>query len=73
MTKPYADARKLGYLYGRFEHALKRNAHLKKGRADAQADWESFAGKLGDQFFEEVVSSGIANTWKFGDSALEIR
>jgi hypothetical protein len=59
---PYHDARELEDLYGRFEHALKRSDHLKKGRPDAQADWDSFAKKLGGQFFEEVVSSGIADT-----------
>jgi hypothetical protein len=59
---PYADARDLGDLFGRFEHALKRTGHLKKGRKDAQADWSSFANALGDGFFEEVISSGIADT-----------
>jgi hypothetical protein len=59
---PHDDARKLEDLYGRFEHALKRSGHLKKGRPDAQADWESFARILGEQFFEEVASSGIADT-----------
>jgi hypothetical protein len=59
---PYADARNLAELFGRFEHALKRAGHLKKGRKDAQADWESFANALGDGFFKEVVSSGIADT-----------
>ena len=35
---------------------------MKKGRQDAQADWDSFAQKLGQEFFEEVVLSGIADT-----------
>jgi hypothetical protein len=59
---PYVDARNLQRLFGRFEHALKRSGHLKKGRADAQADWESFAEALGTDFFEEVASSGKADT-----------
>lgn len=59
---PYDDARRLEELYRRFEHALKRSGHLKKGRPDAQADWGSFAKKLGEEFFEEVASTGAANT-----------
>jgi hypothetical protein len=62
MSNPYLDAKRLEILFGRFEHALKRNGHLKKGRKDAQADWESFAHKLGQEFFEEVAASGIATT-----------
>jgi hypothetical protein len=61
-VKPYEDALKLAALYRRFEHALKRANHLKKGRRDAQADWTSFAEKLGNEFFEEVSDSGIAST-----------
>jgi hypothetical protein len=59
---PYVDARNFARLFGRFEHALKRADHLKKARKDAQADWESFAQALGQPFFEEVASSGIAET-----------
>ena len=55
------EARKFADLYGRFEYALKRTGHLKKGRPNAQADWASFAGSLGAAFFEEVRSSGVAN------------
>ena len=59
---PYHDARSLAELYGQLEHVLKRADHLKKGRKDAQADWTSFAQSLGERFFEEVASSGIADT-----------
>lgn len=59
---PYSDAKDLAYLFGRFEHALKRNGHMKEGRKDAQADWASFAEALGEGFFQEVAASGFADT-----------
>jgi len=59
---PYVDARELAHLFGRFEYALKRSGHLKKGRKDAQADWESFANAIGEPFFAEVVSDRVADT-----------
>jgi hypothetical protein len=61
-VNPYVDARNFARLFGRFEHALKRGDHLKKGRKDAQADWGSFAKTLGEDFFGQVASSGIADT-----------
>lgn len=59
---PYADGEDLRQLFGRFDHALKRSGHLKKGRKDAQADWDSFAKLMGAEFFDEVVAAGIADT-----------
>jgi|SRR5690348_10201852 len=62
LVNPYVDARDLAELFGRFEYAMKRSGHLKTRRPDAQANWESLAKALGDPFFEEVKSSGMADT-----------
>ena len=62
MNDPYETGRQFGELFGRFEHVLKRSDYLKKGRPDAQADWDRFAHDLGQTFFDEVSTSGIAST-----------
>ena len=55
-------AREFADLYARFEYGLKRSGHLARGREHAEADWRSYAKELGPEFFERVVSSGIADT-----------
>ena len=62
MNDPYETGRQFGELFGRFEHVLKRSDYLKKGRLDAQADRDRFAGDLGQTFFDEVSTSGIGST-----------
>lgn len=49
-------------LFGRFEHALKREGFLKAGRRDAQADWVGFAKALGPPFYQEIVERQLAET-----------
>lgn len=48
--------------FGDAEYTLKRSGHLRKGRRVAEADWAVFATSLGKEFYDEVVSSGIAKT-----------
>jgi len=53
-------AREFGDLFSQYEHALKRCGFLRPNRADAQADWRSFASTLGQEFFDEVAARKIA-------------
>jgi hypothetical protein len=62
MNNPYDDAREFADLFSRCEHALKRAGFLRANRPDAQADWNSFARRLGPEFFERIKASGSAAT-----------
>jgi hypothetical protein len=42
------------YFFSKLEHALKRNEFLIKNQADAKADWDTFADKLGNEFFQKI-------------------
>lgn len=61
MSDPYADAKELADLFGRFEYALKRGGFLANKKA-AEADWGDYADALGEGFFNDVVSAKIADT-----------
>jgi hypothetical protein len=62
MANPHQAAIAFAADFGRMEYALKRSGCLRKGKKVAEADWESFAQKLGCDFFEEVSASEIAKT-----------
>ena len=62
MPDPYEAGQILAKLFGQFEHDLRKSGYLREGRADAQADWNKFARHLGQDFFDHVKRSGIAET-----------
>lgn len=62
MTNPYREAEDFARTFGQTEHALKRSGYLRKDKAITEADWDEFAKKLGPEFFQYIVASGIAIT-----------
>ncbi|NKL12105.1 hypothetical protein GFL78_08910 [Rhizobium leguminosarum bv. viciae] len=62
MTNPYTEAEDFARTFGQTEHALKRSGFLRKNKDIAEADWDEFAKKLGPEFFQHIVASGIAIT-----------
>ncbi len=62
MANPYKEAEEFARTFRDTEHALKRSGYIRKDREVAEADWDRFAKELGPDFFEHVVTSGIAVT-----------
>jgi hypothetical protein len=62
MLTPYQVADAFAADFRSAEYALKRSGHLRKGRKVAEADWASFAHKLGAAFFDQIQASGVAAT-----------
>lgn len=62
MTNPYKEAEGFARTFGHTEYALKRSGYLRNNRDVAEADWDEFAKKLGPEFFQYIVNSGIAIT-----------
>ena len=60
MTNPYKEAEEFARTFAQTEYALKRSGYLRKGRDIAEADWDEFAKKLGPDFFQRIMASGIA-------------
>lgn len=62
MENPYETAKAFALDFGRTEYALKRSDYLRKNKDVAEADWDSFAGDLGADFFAYIVEKEIAKT-----------
>lgn len=62
MENPYETAKAFAFEFGRTEYALKRSGYLRKNKDLAEADWDSFAGDLGADFFTYIIEMGIAKT-----------
>lgn len=62
MTNPYKEAEEFARTFAQTEYALKRSGYLRKDRDIAEADWDEFAKKLGPDFFQRIMASGIAIT-----------
>lgn len=62
MTDRYIEAEAFARTFAQTEYALKRSGYLRKNKNTAEADWNAFAEKLGKDFFQHIVSSGIAIT-----------
>ncbi|WP_439501621.1 hypothetical protein [Aminobacter ciceronei] len=62
MRNPYKEAEDFARTFRQTEHALKRSGYLRKDKDIAEADWDEFAKKLGTEFFQHVIASGIAIT-----------
>jgi hypothetical protein len=62
MKNPYKEAEDFARTFRQTEHALKRSGYLRKDKDIAEADWDEFAKKLGPDFFQHVIASGIAIT-----------
>lgn len=63
MNNPQVAARKFATEFGEMEYAMKRSPNYRrKNKAIAEADWDAFAKDLGQEFFDQIVKSGIAKT-----------
>ena len=62
MNNPYKAAEGFAADFRQMEYALKRSGYLRKGSKVAEADWDLFANSLGTDFFEHIVSTGIAKS-----------
>jgi hypothetical protein len=62
MSNPYKIAEAFAADFRQIEYALKRSLYLRKGSKVAKADWDRFANSLGSEFFEHIVSTGLAKT-----------
>ena len=61
MRNPHLAARKFAEDFGAMEYAMKRSPNYRrKKKAIAEADWDAFAKDLGQEFFDQIVKSGIA-------------
>lgn len=58
----YEVAAEFAFLFGQYEHALKRNGFQKEKSKVAEADWEAFAAALTEDFFQHVDKNNIART-----------
>lgn len=62
MPSPHKSAEAFVKAFREAEYALKRSKYLRRNKATAEADWDLFAQDLGQEFFHEVMASGIAKT-----------
>ncbi|MCI1000680.1 hypothetical protein HWD97_11390 [Ochrobactrum sp. C6C9] len=62
MANPYREAQDFAQAFGQTEYTLKRCGYLRKNKDIAEADWDEFAKTLGPDFFQHIVTSGIAIT-----------
>jgi hypothetical protein len=58
----YEISREFADLFAAYERALKRGGFLRQDRREAQADWKAFATALGNEFYDEVRASNLADT-----------
>ena len=62
MENTYETAKAFALDFGWTEYALKRSDYLRENKEVAEADWDSFAGDLGADFFAHIVEKEIAKT-----------
>jgi hypothetical protein len=62
MTNPYIAADEFRALFGAAEYALKRSEFRRVKNEKPEPAWDLYARSLGSEFFNHVVTTGIAKT-----------